>query len=141
MRKNVLIAMAILVLMSLMVSCDQSPQTKALIISNDSASTTIEVLEIRQHLTSSRAAIVYNALADDEEIAPGEDMTFYLAPYSYSNDSHINGWSSININPYITGEAEVYFYFDPDVDEDILASYDGTSITLSGSDVEIPAII
>ena len=141
MKKNLLIVMAILVLMSLVVSCDQNPETKALIISNDSVSTTITVLEIKQNLTSSRVAIFYNALADDEEIAPGEDMTFYLAPYSYSNDSHINGWSYININPNITGEAEVYFYFNPDVDEDILASYDGTSITLSGSDVESPSII
>jgi hypothetical protein len=139
MKKHVALMLMVLVLMAVVVGCDQTPKTKALIVVNNSTDTDIEVVEIRQNIVS-RSANPYNALPDGEVIAPGAQMTFYIAPFAYSDTANLVGLTYLRINFNLTGEFGAYFSFNPDVKEDITATYDGTTFVLSGSNAEIPIV-
>ncbi|PKL10861.1 MAG: hypothetical protein CVV52_16290 [Spirochaetae bacterium HGW-Spirochaetae-8] len=123
------------VVLAMMVGCDQSPRSKALIIIND-GNTAIDLVQIRQYIVAPRTVLNYNALADGDTIAPGEEKTFYLAPYSYDVAGKNSGWANLTIQGL-----QKYFSFDYLVNgrnEPITATYDGTTIVLSGSNVAEP---
>lgn len=135
MKRTLVLVLMIVLLVLMIAGCDQSPQSKALIIINDSDAA-IELVEIRQYIAAPRLALYFNALADGDTIAPGEEKTFYLAPYSYAEVVHPSGWASLLIE-----NLDKVFSYDYEVNgknEPITATYDGTTIELSGSNVSEP---
>jgi len=117
----------VIVLVIVMAGCELAPRSKALIVVNDSDAD-ITWIQIREFVQDARISSI-NALAVGEVIAPNARKTFYLAPYNgYVVMLEIEG---VNSN----------FLFDYLVDgknEPITAEYDGTIVTLSGSNVTLP---
>jgi hypothetical protein len=128
-----MLVLAMLVVIAVLVGCDQAPKSKALIVVNASVSTDIENIQIRQYVTGERTLQVYNALGSGEVIAPGAEKTFYIAPYSFSETGIANGWCNLDINLGVSGSIFAAFTFNPDSDEAITATYDGSTVSLSGS--------
>jgi len=135
MKKRISGVMLVLVcsimLVSVFSSCDLATRSKALVVVNDSANA-IEQVSIMQYVSESRGASP-NALADGETIAAGANKTFYIAPYA--KDS-----VSLTIEDDGAGNKSEDFTYDYLVrnrNREITATYDGTSITFSGSNSAI----
>ncbi len=136
MKKNIvgvlLVLMCSVVLVSMLSSCDFSPRSKALVIVNDSTAA-IDHVSIRQYISGSKMSDP-NALAEGETIAAGSKKTFYIAPYT--KDSVY-----LEIDDDALGSANKSFIYDyrvNGINTKIIATYDGTDITLSGSNARIP---
>ena len=127
MKNKLMMVLLVLVLALMLTGCELTPRSKALIVVNDSGAD-ITQIQIREFVQDARDFLV-NALDDGEVIAPNARKTFYLAPYNSSVVMlEIEGTSA-------------YFLFDYKVDgknQPITAEYDGTTITLSGSNVSEP---
>jgi len=133
MKKRISGVMLVLVcsimLVSVFSSCDLATRSKALVVVNDSANA-IEQVSIMQYVSESRGASP-NALADGETITAGADKTFHIAPYAKESvrliiqDDGV-GYKSVDFT---------YDYLVYNRNRTITAVYDGTSITLSGSNV------
>ena len=124
--------MCLVLLVSMLSSCDFATRSKALVIVNDSANV-IDYVSIRQYISGSKA-VNPNALADGETIAAGSNKTFYIAPYAA-------GSVVLNIQDDGVGNVTRNFTYDYLVDlinKKITAVYDGTNIRLSGSNVQLP---
>ncbi len=129
MRNKQMLVLLVLGMVLMVVGCELAPRSKALIVMNGS-STDISQIQIRECVQDARGLFI-NALTDGEVIAPDANKTFYLAPY---NSSVV----MLEIEGIIAN-----FLFDYKVDgknQPITAVYDGTTITLSGSNVSEPII-
>lgn len=134
MKKSIVVVLALLfslVLASLLSSCNSPIRSKALVVVNDSANA-IDMVSIRQYVSGAKASSP-NALATGETIAAGSNKTFFIAPYA-TDSIHLN------IQDEGVGNASEDFFYDYKVNRrnrEITATYDGTTITLSGSNVTL----
>jgi len=121
-----------IMLVSMLSSCDSSTRSKALVVVNDSANA-IDRVSILQYVSESKAFLSPNALAEGETISAGANKIFYIAPYAKD---------SVRLNIQDDGagnESEdfTYDYLVRNRNREITATYDGTSITFSGSNSAI----
>ncbi|PKL11364.1 MAG: hypothetical protein CVV52_14175 [Spirochaetae bacterium HGW-Spirochaetae-8] len=131
MKKRHPTGLIVIVLILLLAGCELSPQSKPLIVVNESDADITEV-NIIEYIAGARR-IYPNALTEGDSIAPGARRTFYLAPYSYANLNDSVGRVKLRI-----GEISIEFSFDFIVEnhnERIIATYDGSGFTLTGSNV------
>jgi len=129
MRNKQMLVLLVLGMVMMVAGCELAPRSKALIVMNGSSSD-ITQIQIRESVQDARGLYI-NALANGEVIAPDARKTFYLAPY---NSSEV----MLEIEGIIAN-----FLFDYKVDgknQPITAVFDGTTITLSGSNVSEPII-
>ena len=128
MKNKLMLVLLVLVLALMMTGCELAPRSKALIVVNSSGAE-ITQIQIHEYVVQDARDLFVNALAVGEVIAPNARKTFYLAPYNfYVVMLEIEG-------------ASAYFLFDYEVDgknQPITAEYDGTTITMSGSNVTLP---
>lgn len=131
-KRSIYVVLALICSVALFTSCESPIEAKALVVKN-TGSHAIYFVKISQIVSGAKnLAYPENALDVDETIAPGESKTFYLAPYG-KNDVYIQ------IEDESIGEAETRFTYDYLKDgknETITATFDGTDISLSGSNVE-----
>ncbi|WP_320127760.1 hypothetical protein [uncultured Sphaerochaeta sp.] len=140
MKKKVLGVLLVLIsclfLVSVLSSCNDNPRSKALVIVNDSDNE-INLVEINQYISGAKIASSNNALDGEETIAAGKSKTFYLAPYSEYR-------VGLFIRDDASGYDDIEFTYDYAVNgrnEAITASYDGTEITVTGSNAaELPPV-
>ncbi len=114
-------------------SCDLATRSKALVVVNDSAYA-IDSVTIMQYVSGSRASYP-NALSEGETIAAGANMTFYIAPYAKDYISMNMHNDSVDAMTYY--KKFTYDYLACQRNKRITAVYDGTSITMSGSNVAV----
>ena len=127
MKNKLMLVILVLIMVMMMAGCEMAPRSKALIVVNSSGDDITQV-QIREYVQDARGFFV-NALADGEVIENGRRKTFYLAPYNSSTVRLEIGFTSVD------------FLFDYEVggkNQPITAEYDGTTITLSGSNVSEP---
>jgi hypothetical protein len=134
MKRPTSLLLGLCVLVLLFAGCQVNPRTKALIIVNNGTSA-IDTVSIRQYITQATKMAAPNGLLDGATIPAGGRETFYLAPYASTESSYAYTWLYVQDSSSNTDSA--YFTFDPSVYEDITATFDGSSITLSGSDVTV----
>ncbi|AEV30474.1 hypothetical protein SpiGrapes_2717 [Sphaerochaeta pleomorpha str. Grapes] len=123
------VAVSCLLLVSLFFGCSDIPSSQALIVVNASENV-VSLVSIRQtNISPKKMENSTNALI--ETIAPGESMTFYLGTSLVDSIrlyiSDAEGYASIDF----TYEFHMHGGY-----EDIIASYTGTGITLSGGHAE-----
>ena len=116
-------------LITLSTGCNNTIKSKELIVTN-SSSYPITLVSIDQNISKKMINYSENALANGETIAVGSSKTFNIAPYSSSTNLKI----SYNANKYV----DQYLYFTYDYlfegnNEAITATFNGTGITVSGS--------
>ncbi len=127
-----LVLMCSVVLVSMLSSCDFSPRSKALVVVNDSTAA-IDYVSIMQYVYGTKGSSP-NALSGGETIAAGSKKTFYIAPYT-------KDFVYLEIHDDTLGSENKSFIYDYKVNginTKIIATYDGTDITLSGSNARIP---
>jgi len=86
-----------------------------------------------QYVSGAKKEVIRNALVDGETIDAGANKTFYIAPYAKD---------SVQVNIQDDGggnksENFTYDYLVRNRNREITATYNGTSITFSGSNATI----
>jgi len=116
-------------LITLSTGCNNTIKSKELIVTN-SSSYPITFVSIDQHISKKTLDSLENALANGEIIAEESSKTFNIAPYSSSTNLKIsnNAQKSIDQHLYFT-----YDYLLEGNNEAITATFNGTGITVSGS--------
>ena len=131
-NKGFVFALIVLcVAMILVSSCELAPRSQELVISNGS-NYPIDQVYINLSGVGAKGFAGINALVDGETIAVGDEKSFYLAPYTESTELIIR-----NTNSDSDTIGFVFEYKQGAENEKIQAVFDGTDITVSGSDASI----
>jgi hypothetical protein len=117
--------------MILVSSCELAPRSQELVISNGSGYP-IDTVYIYHTGVGSKGFAGVNALVDGETIAAGGEKSFYLAPYTeYTRLEILNTNSGDDVIEF------TFTYKKGAENEKIRAVFDGTDITVSGSNASI----
>ena len=133
-NKGLVFALMVLcVAMILVSSCELAPRSQELVVSNES-DYPIDTVYIYHTGVGSKGFVGgVNALVDGETIAVGEEKSFYLAPYTEETKLGIPKTNDDQFS--ITF---VFTYKKGAENEKIRAVFDGTDITVSGSNASVP---
>jgi hypothetical protein len=134
MKRPASLLLGLCALVLLFAGCQVNPRTKALVIINNGTSA-IDYVMIKQYITQATKSVGANALLDGATIPVGGRETFYLAPYASTESSPT--YTSLYVEDSALNYDTERFTFDPSMYDDIIATYDGTSLTLSGSGVYV----
>ena len=135
MKRSASFLIGLCALVVMLAGCQLNPYTKALVIVNNGSSP-ISLVTINQYITQSSKALRPNALLNGATIPVGGQEKFYLSPFSYSDST--SGYALLFVDNGVNS-ATVRFTFDAAVYDDLIATFDGTNIVMSGSGVQVNA--
>jgi hypothetical protein len=116
-------------------SCSLVPSSQVLVVSNAS-DYTIYAVYINQYGVGTKATFGDNVLSEGESIAPGAEKSFYLAPYSQEVGLIVDTDSENARIVLDSPSGYCYFTFEYQnslFNESVVATFDGSVITVSGS--------
>ncbi len=112
-------------------------KAKELIVSNTSSDVTIDGVMLSQYV-GSRGRIFVDMMADGETIAPGESRSFYIAP---STSTTYGATISIQFSDDDDAASFTYEYKVNGRNRPVTVSYDGTDLSVSGSNAKLVSLI
>ena len=121
-----IVFVGVVLLLVLVMGCENAPRSKALVVVNDSDAA-VDYVNIQTFVFG--RSMNPNSLPTDTEIAPGASFTFYLAPYSSTSTPG----ESVSLTVQGVSISFRYDYQVNGKNEKIVATFDGTSITVTGS--------
>ena len=84
MKRNIFLVVVLCALGFLLVGCADrysNPESRELVVFNDTTDQELSYVSIQTYVSTERAAMPPNSLADGETILPGAKMSFYLPPF------------------------------------------------------------
>ncbi len=106
---------------------------KRLIVSNTSSSVTITGVQVNQYV-GSRMRLFEDMMGTGETIAPGESRTFHIAPSTSSLGTELTVEYASSLYKTV---GFTYDYQVNQINRPVTVSFDGTDLTVSGSNAAI----
>lgn len=134
-RSWILYACILVVGLVFLTGCEATYNAKELIVINSSSDVPITSVGVTQYVGQKSVNFI-NLLENGESIAPGESKSFFIAPSSNVSPgtSLYIGFNSTNVSLKFT-----YDYIVSGKIDEILATFNGTGLSVGGSNVKIMA--